>query len=117
MDVHAVEAEISSLTEQITELNLRRAKLLEQQALENTNLRVGMRVKLADRPEVWEVVKIAPGYSAKNPRIYGRKIKKDGEPSLSVNEISWKAFNNGREWVIVREAPEFEAASSVHAVD
>jgi hypothetical protein len=106
MDVHALEPQIAALTEQITALTLRRARLLEQQALQNTHLRPGMRIKLPNKPDVWELVKIAPGYSASRPQLYGRKLKKNGELSLSVNEISWKAFNGDKEWVIVREAPE-----------
>ena len=76
----AVDAEIIKLQAE------RRALSLQIAAL-STTVKVGDRVTVDGKPDVYQVTEILPGWRDDKPKIMGAKIKKDGTPGAVAREL------------------------------
>ena len=73
-----ITSRLSELGSQINLLSAERNVLRYERAELQSHFKVGDRVTYEGAKHVWEVSCVAPGSA--DPKIYGKKIKKDGTP-------------------------------------
>ncbi len=84
--MEAFKTRLAEISGQIAALQREEADLRQQLAEAQTDIKVGDRVKIEGKDEVWEISSIKPGYS-NQPKYLYRKIKKDGTPGVRIYEL------------------------------
>lgn len=80
-----IDARLAELGRQRADIDYEINGLRQRLAELSTELRLGDRVIY--REEEFELSAILPGYNPRDPKIMGRKIKKDGTPSIAEREL------------------------------